>query len=348
MEKIFILTDYKNIFGSKHNATPYRSGMDKDLLKKYFEESNFEVNFLEFSEIDFRKMNFKDKYVLYTSSEDIGYHYKDYIEDIILGLHLQGAILIPEYKYLRANSNKVFMEILRDQMNLDSIKNIKSHHFGTIEELNNRIDEFTFPVVIKSAAGAMSSGVRLAHNKKELIKIAKRLSRTKYLYDELWDYGRSIKHKGYIRESKYRKKFIIQDFTPGLKNDWKILVFGDRYYIFLRPSRKNDFRASGSGADKYIYGKNFFIPDGIFDFAKSVFEKIKAPFLSIDIGYNEKDFYLFEFQVIYFGTVGHERSSCYYVNENSSWIEKKNALDIEKVYVDSIVKFINRKFGGSN
>lgn len=47
--------------------------------------------------------------ILNTSSEDNGYHYKDYIEDIILGLYLQGAILLPEYKYLRANNNKVYM-----------------------------------------------------------------------------------------------------------------------------------------------------------------------------------------------------------------------------------------------
>jgi len=344
MKKIFILTDYKGHFGSKHNAVPYRSGMNKELLKKYFEESNFEVNFLEFSEIDFRKMNFKDKYVLYTSSEDIGYHYKDYIEDIILGLHLQGAILIPEYNYLRANSNKVFMEILRDQMNLDSIKNIKSHHFGTIEELDDRIDEFTFPVVIKSAAGAMSSGVRLAHNKKELIKIAKRLSRTKYLYDELWDYGRSIKHKGYIRESKYRKKFIVQNFIPELENDWKIVIYDKKYYILYRGIRDNDFRASGSG--KFIFKE--MIPDGILDFAEEIFNYFDVPNFSIDIAFNGNNFYLLEFQAVYFGTTTIEKSSFYFMKVNDTWEIFKENSELEKVYVDSIVKFINRKFGGSN
>ncbi len=344
MKKIFILTDYKGHFGSKHNAVPYRSGMDKELLKKYFEESNFEVNFLEFSEIDFRKMNFKDKYVLYTSSEDIGYHYKDYIEDIILGLHLQGAILIPEYNYLRANSNKVFMEILRDQMNLDSIKNIKSHNFGTIEELDDRIDEFTFPVVIKSAAGAMSSGVRLAHNKKELIKIAKRLSRTKYLYDELWDYGRSIKHKGYIRESKYRKKFIIQNFIPELENDWKIVIYDKKYYILYRGIRDNDFRASGSG--KFIFKE--IIPDGILDFAEEIFNYFDVPNISIDIAFSGNNFHLFEFQAVYFGTTTIEKSSFYFMKGNDRWEMFKEKSELEKEYVDSIVKFINRKFGGSN
>lgn len=345
MRKIFILTDYKGHFGSKHNDVPYRSGMDKVLLKKYFKENDFEVNFLEFSDIDFRKMNFKDKYVLYTSSEDIGYHYKDYIEDIILGLHLQGAILIPEYKYLRANNNKVFMEILRDQTNLDSIKNIKAHHFGTIEELIKKIDTFKFPVVIKSAEGAMSSGVDLARNKDELIAKAKKMSRTKYIYNELWDIGRSIKHKGYIRESKHRKKFIVQNFIPGLKNDWKIYAFGDKYFIFYRPVLKNRvFKASGGGYDNYSYGLNANIPEGILDFSESIFNILNLPNLSIDIAYDDKNFYMIEFQGIYFGTAGilKRYSKEYFVKENDLWIDKENEGIIEKIYVESIINFINK------
>ena len=111
MKKIYLLTDYKGHFGSKHDAIPYRSGTDKNLLQKYFSEYGFKTVFLGFSEVDFRKMDFKNKYVLYTSSEDVGCHYKSYIEDIVYGLHLQGAQLIPGYKWLQAHNNKVFMEI---------------------------------------------------------------------------------------------------------------------------------------------------------------------------------------------------------------------------------------------
>ena len=110
---INIFSDYKNRFQSKCGSIPYRSGMDKSLLKKYFEKSGYTVKLYKFSDINFSTMNFKDQIVLYTSSEDIGFHYKSYIEDLILGLHLRGAIPIPDYKYLRANNNKVFMEILR-------------------------------------------------------------------------------------------------------------------------------------------------------------------------------------------------------------------------------------------
>ena len=342
MRKIVILTDYKGYFGSKYTAIPYNSGMDQDLLEKYFSDYGFQVQYIAFSDIEFREMDFKDQYVLYTSSEDIGYHYKDYIEDVVLGLSLQGARVIPEYKYLRANNNKVFMEILRDLLDGEEGRYIKTHHFGTIEELKEKIDTFQFPVVIKSATGAMSRGVFLAEKENQLIKIATKISRTRYIFKELWDLGRSIKHKGYKKESKNRKKFIVQNFVPGLDNDWKILIFGDRYYIFQRPNRENDFRASGSGHDIYLYGNEANPPEGIFDFAKTIFDKLEVPMLSIDIGYSDNKFFMMEFQLIYFGTVGHSRSNCYYQYQNGDWVENNEMLDLEKVFAESIVKYIER------
>lgn len=338
MKKIFILTDYKGYFGSKYTAKPYRAGMDKKLLEQYFADYGFQVKYIAFSDIDLREMDFKDQYVLYTSSEDDGYHYKDYIEDIILGLSLKGTILIPEYKYLRANNNKVFMEILRDLLDGEDGKYIKTHHFGTIEELKEKTDNLQYPVVIKSATGAMSSGVFFADNGNQLIKIAEKISRTKYLYKELRDLGRSIKHKGYKKESKHRKKFIVQNFVPGLNNDWKILIYGDKYYILYRGVRKNDFRASGSG--KFYFNKE--LPSGILDYAENIFRKFNVPNLSIDVGYHDDKYYLIEFQMIYFGTTTIEKSPFYYTKENSKWVLHDDKSELEKTYVDSIVKYIEK------
>ena len=149
MNNIYLLTDYQGRFGSKHNDFPYRSGMDKSLLKKYFADNGFETHFINISDIDFRKNDLKNQFVLYTSSEDVGYHYKDYIEDIVYGLELQGAKVIPEYKYLRANNNKVFMEILRDSCDLNIIKSLKSHSFGTAEDFQKKSDAFNHNVVIE-------------------------------------------------------------------------------------------------------------------------------------------------------------------------------------------------------
>ena len=46
--------------------------MDKDLLKKYFQEYGYEANFINYSEINFRKGYLKNQFILYTSSEDKG------------------------------------------------------------------------------------------------------------------------------------------------------------------------------------------------------------------------------------------------------------------------------------
>jgi hypothetical protein len=85
------------------------SGFDKRLLEMYFREQGYETVFIRYAEIDFRDMNFKDQYVLYQSSEDRGLYYKSYIEDMLLGMQLQGAILIPGFHAFRAHHNKVFM-----------------------------------------------------------------------------------------------------------------------------------------------------------------------------------------------------------------------------------------------
>ena len=340
MKEIYLLTDYKGRFGSKHSTMPYRSGMDRNLLAEFLSEIGYDAKFLNFSNIDFREMNFKDIPVLYTSQEDWGYYYKSYIEDIVLGLEFQGAKVIPSYNYLRANNNKVFMEILRDQFDDSGIKTIKSYNFGCLEELKAKIDKFEFPVVIKSAAGAMSTGVFLAKNKLELIKLAKKISRTKNLYQEIKDIGRTFKHKGYIKESKFREKFIVQNYVHGLENDWKILIFGDKYYIFKRPNRDNDFRASGSGNANYKYGKDSDYPSGIFDFAQNIFKKLQIPYLSLDIGYVSNQFYLIEFQALYFGTVGHEKSNCFFQMKDKIWERVEIKISIEKVYVDSVVSYL--------
>jgi glutathione synthase/RimK-type ligase-like ATP-grasp enzyme len=340
MKKIFALTDYKNKFGSKHFDIPYRSGFDKTLLKKYLTEYDYTIEFIGLSDIYNRKIA-ADTPILYTSSEDDGYHYKSYIEDIVFGLELKGFPVIPGYKYLRANNNKVFMYILYELFQLDP--GIKTFTFGVVQELKEYIDRLSFPAIIKTAEGASGRGVFLAENPKKLIETAKKIGRTPNFKYEFRDFLRGIRHKNYIRESKHRKKFIVQNFIPNLTNDWKIYIFGDKLYIFYRPILKGrGIKASGGGYDNYYYGEQANPPEGIFDFALKVFNKLDIPHISMDIAFDGKQFYLLEFQALYFGTAGIPYSEGYYTLHNSNWVFIKNKLDIEKVYIDSIVQYLKK------
>lgn len=344
-KKIFLLTDYLNRFESKHDDFPYRSGMDKNKMKEYFAQNNFEVIFIPFSEVDFRNNKMKGEYVLYTSQEDPGYYYKSYIEDVVYGLEIAGAKLIPSFKYLRANNNKVFIEILRDQLAITTLQNIKSYHFGTLEECMRKADTFKYPVVIKGSEGAMSKNVALAETKNDLVDTIKKMAATRIIKEELRESIRGRKYKGYKIQSKFRKKYVVQSFIPDLKNDWKVYVFGEKIFVFYRPIfKERGFRASGGGYDNYYYGLNAQVVDGLFDFAFNIYKALDAPSVSLDIAFEGNEFYLLEFQLVYFGTAGilKKYSKEYFVKKDGDWVSNKNEGDIEKVYVESVVKYLSQ------
>jgi glutathione synthase/RimK-type ligase-like ATP-grasp enzyme len=340
MKKIYLLTDYNGRFGSKANSIPYRSGMDQKLLTFYFNKQDFEPIFLNFSKVhDLKEL--KDILILYTSTEDYGYYYKSFIEDVVLYLQNKGAKIIPRYEFLRANNNKSFMELFRTTFNSLIINNILSWSFGSLEELKDNITKFRFPIVIKEAAGAMSKGVYLARDQKELLKIVKKISLTSSWAHDLKDFLRPLRHLQYKRQSVYRKKYIIQEFIPKLKNDWKVLVFYDNIFVLERGIKENDFRASGSKYN-YFAGSKTEFPEGFLNYALSARNELNVPNVSLDIIYDGLNFKLIEFQAIYFGTSTIDMSDIYYQKINNGWEKTEISVNdnVEGFYVDSVLRYV--------
>jgi glutathione synthase/RimK-type ligase-like ATP-grasp enzyme len=338
-EKIIALIDYKGKFGSKHFDIPYRSGMDKSKLSRYFYEFGYQIEYMNFSDVEISKNDYSNANIIYTSSEDIDYLYKSYIEDIVLALELKGAKLIPSFKDLRANNNKVFMEIL-GKIYLNNTT-IPSMVFGSSSELKAKISSIKFPCILKSAEGASGTGVFLIKTESELFNSLKSVSKKRNYMEDLKDYLRFVRHKGYIREDVHRTKFVIQELVPKLKEDWKIYIFGEKLYIFKRPIQKGrGIKASGGGYDNYVYGKESNPPKGIKEYAFEIYKKLKVPHISIDIAYDGEKFHLIEFQSLYFGTAGIPYSKGYYVKRDANWLYVEEKLEIEKVYADSIIYFL--------
>lgn len=345
LREIYLLVNYKNNFGNKYNAVPLHSGYDKALMADFFEQNGYKVKYLYPSQVDLKDTSIKGKLFLYTSIEDPDCFYKLYIEDIVYALTLRGAIVIPEYMFLKAHHNKVFMEMLRDISDIDDIKNITSQHYGAFEEFERTFDHAkdSQPWVLKSAAGASSMGVRLSKSRKQLYNYIKELSYSKEpLKQRFKEILRPLKYKGYIVPSVHRHKFIIQNFISGLGNDWKVLVYGDRFFVVLRPNRANDFRASGSGKPKYKFGKNAEVPEGMLDFAYKIYSYYNVPMISLDIAYKDGKFYLIEMQFVAFGNSGHHYSKEYFMKENGKWVMVANNQPIEQVYVSAIVAYIKK------
>jgi hypothetical protein len=341
MREIVILTDYRECFGSKYDSFPYRSGLDKEKLRNYFMESGFSVHFLSYSNVTLSRDFVQNKIFIHDSIEDSGYYYKSYMEDIIYSLELLDAIIKPGFKFIRAHNNKVFMEMLKAGIENNNLNHLDFEHFGCFEEFAEN-NPRSYPVVIKGAEDAQGRKVRLGKSFNQTIRFIKELSRSKSLLKEFWEYGRVLKHKHYIKESKYRSKFILQKFIPGLRNDWKILIFGERYYILKRGVPHGDFRASGSKFN-YGFGSESNPPEGIFDFTKNIFENFDIPYISLDVALSEGIFYLLEFQVVCFGSSTHLKSDCYYMKKSDKWEPISNSLELEYLYANSISGYIKRK-----
>ncbi len=345
MNKLFLLTDYKGRFGSRHDDRPYRSGMNLQVLKSAFMDSGFDAEYLSFSDVNPADAFWKGSVVLYTSSEDPGLIYKEYIEDIVFSLSNAGAEVIPRFEFLRANNNKVFMELLRDLMPENIRGNLFSYHFGTLEEIAAKESEIKYPVIIKGFYGAQGRNVFLARNPGELQKIIKRkISLKSPVWLRIKEYLRQLKHEGYKRDSFYRGRFVVQKFIPGLKNDWKVYFFGNKAFVFYRPVFPDrEFRASGGGYDNYKYGTDAGIPDGLLDFGWQIFLGLRVPNVSMDIAWDGNLFYMLEFQCVYFGTAGilGKYSPVCFLNNGAGWSVINNEGIIEKVYAESVAWFLS-------
>ena len=341
--KLAALTDYKGRFGSKHFDQPYRSGMDKERLQAAFLTYGVELFFVPMSSA-WEKMTEESRYFIYTSIEDDGYLYKSFIEDIVFGLMQKGFCPVPGFVHLRANNNKVVMEFLRKETGDERVNTIKTQFYGTFEELKNEMSGFSYPVVIKKAAGASGRGVYKANNPDELIKGAQLVSSSKSLLVDLKDWVRSKKHKGYELESRFRNKFITQSFIADLKNDWKVYWFNGEIYVFYRPIfAHRDFIASGGGYDNYFYGEEAHKPEGFFEFVTHVMSFFKVPHASMDIAFDGKQFHLLEIQFVFFGTAGIPYSKGYYKRVDGVWKFIQEKREIEEVYAKSVATFLKNE-----
>ena len=340
MKKLVALTDYKGRFGSKHFDKPYRSGMDKYQLQFFFKSFGIDLVFIPMSKAweDFPQD--VDNFI-YTGIEDQRYLYKSYIEDIVLGLIHMGKRPIPGFIHLKANNNKGVMEFLRRNTNDSQLNSIQAQFYGTVEEMKTFLHDFEYPVVIKKAAGASGRGVFKAQNGKELNHIAKKVSASLSLKWDFLDWLRSLRHKLYVQDSRHRNKFIVQNFIPNLKNDWKVYWFNGEVYIFYRPVLAHrDFIASGGGYDNYLYGEEAWKPDGFFQFIEHVMSFYSVPHASLDIAFDGEKFHLLEIQFVFFGTAGIPYSKGFYSSSDSGWMYVEEKREIEQVYAKSVATFI--------
>jgi glutathione synthase/RimK-type ligase-like ATP-grasp enzyme len=330
---ILILVDHLNFL---RNDLYKSSSLNIYTIQSILENNGYKVEINTFQQLLQSGKKIKDKIIWYASSDFASY--KNYIEDIILTLKDENLI-IPSFDILRAHENKGYQSLIRKKF---SLPELKEFYFGSFEELHTFINLIDYPVVLKKTGGSGSTNVILIRSKNELIHIVKKQSRKptfiidlmkrylkRYVFSKKYTYDNSL-------ESLYYGNFVLQEFIPGLINDWKILIFYDKYYVFERETRKNDFRASGSG--KFYY-RDFDL--GMLDFCSEIFNKINIPWLSLDVCRGESSYHLLEFQGVNFGPIGLLNAPYHFKKDQCrDWQKIMEKSDLSTEYANALVKYL--------
>jgi glutathione synthase/RimK-type ligase-like ATP-grasp enzyme len=350
MKEFIILTDEESEFLISKADFKNFTSMDIDKIKTYFLAKNYNVKVCKFSELDLSK-DYLGRYILYQTSEASGSFYKRYIEDLIYFLEKQGAIVMPKHELLKAHHDKIFMELIKSKFVDTSLKTLKSMCYGSWVDAQNY--NYHFPVVIKQASSSGGAGVFLAKNRKEYIKLTKKagniliapsvldlfINYIKIAVKKLIKYFLPSKSK-YVQynTAPVSTSLIVQNFIEGLNGDYKVLIFGRKYYSIYRKNRDNDFRASGSGKFFEVPEK---VHEGLFNFAKKITTEIDFPIFGIDIGFDGKEYHLVEFQMIHLGPSALQRSKFWHEYHDDKWIRYEGVSDLEQEFSRAIDDYIN-------
>ena len=344
MRRVFAIIDYKGHFGSKWLSTPYRSGYDLQKLQKYFKEYDLYIEFKRPIDIRFSKEDWEGEIVLITSSEEPGLEYKRHLEDIAFGLEQCGAYIIPGLDFISVHENKIRGAILQNLKMNNSFRILDYNILGNYEELSQycNSEQQKYPCILKTPQGSKGTGVYFIKDQKQLKCIARKISTKSKLLNRLKEKIRKKRHKGYIQNSGYTDRFLLQEFVPKLQCDWKILIYGKSIFILRRNIKAGDFRASGSGVG-YAAGSNSVFPLQYLEPLYQFMLSLRVPNLSVDFGFDGKDGFIFEFQALYFGTSTQFKSKDYYQRTEGKWEVQNNEFDQEQIFVRSILEFIHEK-----
>ena len=187
---------------------------------------------------------------------------------------------------------------------------VKSWVFWERSSAIGWLEYAVFPLVFKLKSGAGSANVILIKTKKEAIHLVNRMFSNKgvsfghiphrnnlfYFRDilKLYRFRRWLAYKRGRIENEgqnpywqiHRDYILFQKFLPNNKFDLRVTIIGKKAFSFIRYTRPNDFRASGSGRIDYTLGS---IDTRCVRIAFEISKKLKFQCMAYDFIYDEHD-----------------------------------------------------------
>lgn len=272
--------------------------------------------------------------LIYTSSEDP--RIRQYVIDHVY-LAARFCHVIPSLDALLAHENKGFQQIYREKMNFGDLPGKYFFH------LNDALN--TYPYVFKTATGAGSSGVKLIRSSKHarrlrsLFKVSpKRIA----LFLMRWLMLDKRSYEVYKYRYKGKCLAVAQEFVPNLRCDYKVLIFGEKYFVLERAVRKKSFKASGSGLFRFPSKSD--LPSNLLCYAEQMFYAIGSPYASLDIAVSGSKIVLIEYQATNFGPYTLVNSGGYFSKNEEGWFYVEGRSSLEECFSDALHKYIKTHY----
>lgn len=322
------------------NLYPWES-LDLSEVEKNLASLNISIKEISFSDINNSGLDFyKNKFILLGGSQNK--IEKSLIEDYAYWLTKHNAKVIPSYECLRALENKGFQALSSESL----LGSKKLKYFYNDSDKLFYSDDYVYKLI----DGAGSNGVFRCKNKSELVKKTNKFKLKDINYNILIPYLKQVIKKfikwRYIssKEQYYkpRMNLVMQEFIRNLNCDYKVLVFGKKYFVLKRNIALGDFRASGSNLFEIIET----VPTEVLDMAKYVFEKLDTPYCSLDISIDNNNVAsLIEYQCTHFGPYTYlTATKQHYVNNNGDWAsENWERKSLEWAYSEAIAEYLKEK-----
>ena len=222
---------------------------------------------------------------------------------ILFSIQQAGFKVFPDFNTAWHFDDKLGQKYLLEALHVPLVP---SYVFFDKNEALDWAGKTSYPKVFKLRRGAGSANVKLVNNLLEAkTLIIKAFDRGFSNYDSWgsiketwrkWRFGKATLEdllKGFYRLIKKPAFSIVagkevgyvyfQDFIPGNDSDIRVIVIGDKAFAIKRMTRKNDFRASGSG--DIVYEKEHFDITTI-QSAFGIHNKLHSQCTAMDFIYN--------------------------------------------------------------
>lgn len=312
---------------------PTSCSMDTSEIIQHFNSLGHTCEKIDIHELANKSVD-KDFIYLVSSHQNSGI--KKYLNDVVTLKFLGNEKnVIPSVKNFIAHENKGVQAMITADWEDLFVK--QGYYYDKVVT--------NFPKVVKRPSGSGSVGVSLVRDEEGLQHSLKKMFFLDYSLSELLFIIKEISKKIFFRKklslqhTVYFKKYnpyVLQDYIPELKGDYKILVFGKKVYVLTRQVRKNDFRASGSGLFSFEEADH-----ALLDFALLAKKMINTPMVSLDVVAVNGSYKCIEYQCTHFGPYTQFEAKHYYeYTENNTWEKKGNNITLEQLFAEAVNDYL--------